>query len=250
MFCTFKRVSGYWFRLKIVCLHRRAGWRCCNHGGDWCGWTQIVSSFFSQNASSFCVTFMLIILLHGVCREQYPAKRGQGSGRFASGRNYGGEVESPPLGYVCRSCGVPGHFIQHCPQESKTPPAGYICYRCRIPGHFIHHCPTIGDPKFDNNKMSRSLAPVVTVSPVNGILEALVPAAPVSAVDDLPAELHCRLCNKVMMDAVLTSKCCFDSFCDKCKWFSYTPYVCILNLYFHTLQICLVIAVSSCFWVK
>jgi len=182
--------------------------------------------------------------------EQYPAKREQGSRRFTSGRNYGREVETPPLGYVCRSCGVPGHFIQHCPEESKTPPPGYICYRCRIPGHFIHHCPTIGDPKFDNNKLSRSLAPVVTVSPVNGILEALVPAAPVSAVDDLPAELHCRLCNKVMMDAVLTSKCCFDSFCDKCKWFSYTPYVCILNLYFQTLQICLVIAVSSCFWVK
>ncbi|RLN05525.1 uncharacterized protein C2845_PM13G17160 [Panicum miliaceum] len=148
--------------------------------------------------------------------EQYPTKRGQSSGRFTSGRNYGREVETPPLGYVCRSCGVPGHFIQHCPQESKTPPPGYICYRCRIPGHFIHHCPTIGDPKFDNNKMSRSLAPVVTVSPVNGIMEALVPAAPVSAVDDLPAELHCRLCKKVMIDAVLTSKCCFDSFCDKC----------------------------------
>ncbi|RCV28740.1 hypothetical protein SETIT_5G427100v2 [Setaria italica] len=148
--------------------------------------------------------------------EQYPSKRGQGSGRFTSGRNYGREVEAPPLGYICRSCGVPGHFIQHCPQESKTPPPGYICYRCRIPGHFIHHCPTNGDPKFDNNKMSRSLAPVVTVSPDNGILESLVPDAPASAVDDLPAELHCRLCKKVMVDAVLTSKCCFDSFCDKC----------------------------------
>nr|TKV92187.1 hypothetical protein SEVIR_9G147900v2 [Setaria viridis] len=147
--------------------------------------------------------------------EQHPSKRGQGSGRH----NYGHgplEGETPPPGYVCRSCGIPGHFIQHCPQESKTPPPGYICYRCRIPGHFIHHCPTIGDSKFDNNKMSRSLAPVVTVSPVNGILEALVPAAPVSAADDLPAELHCRLCKKVMIDAVLTSKCCFDSFCDKC----------------------------------
>ncbi|CAN6291921.1 unnamed protein product [Urochloa humidicola] len=147
--------------------------------------------------------------------EQHPSKRGQAGGR----RNYGHgplEGETPPPGYVCRSCGVPGHFIQHCPKESKTPPPGYICYRCRIPGHFIHHCPTIGDPKFDNNKMSRPLAPVVTVSPVSGILETLVPAAPVSAADDLPAELHCRLCKKVMIDAVLTSKCCFDSFCDKC----------------------------------
>lgn len=149
--------------------------------------------------------------------EQHPSKRAQGSGRFTSGHNYGPlEGETPPQGYICRSCGVPGHFIQHCSQENKTPPPGYICYRCRIPGHFIHHCPTIGDPKFDYNKMSRSLAPVVTVSPVNSILESLVPTAPVSAVDDLPAELHCRLCKKVMVDAVLTSKCCFDSFCDKC----------------------------------
>ncbi|OEL20486.1 hypothetical protein BAE44_0018495 [Dichanthelium oligosanthes] len=151
----------------------------------------------------------------GLKLEQHPSKRWQGGGRFTSGRNYGREVETPP-GYVCRSCDVPGHFIQHCPQENKTPPPGYICYRCRIPGHFIHHCPTIGDPKFDNNNTSRSLVPVVPVSPANGILESLVPAGAVSAVDDLPAELHCRLCKKVMVDAVLTSKCCFDSFCDKC----------------------------------
>ncbi|CAN6304115.1 unnamed protein product [Urochloa humidicola] len=147
--------------------------------------------------------------------EQHPSKRGQAGGR----RNYGHgplEGETPPPGYICRSCGVPGHFIQHCPKESKTPPPGYICYRCRIPGHFIHHCPTTGDSKFDNNKMSQPVAPVVTVSPISGILETLVPAAPVSAADDLPAELHCRLCKKVMIDAVLTSKCCFDSFCDKC----------------------------------
>ncbi|KAL5683419.1 hypothetical protein ACJX0J_009804, partial [Zea mays] len=147
--------------------------------------------------------------------EQLPSKKGQGSGRFTSGRNYGSlEGEAPPPGYVCRSCGVPGHFIQHCSQENKIPPPGYICYRCRIPGHFIHRCPSIGDPKCDNNKMLCSLVPVVT--PVNGILDSLVPASPVSAVDDLPAELHCRLCKKVMRDAVLTSKCCFDSFCDRC----------------------------------
>ncbi|KAL6894530.1 hypothetical protein ACP4OV_008628 [Aristida adscensionis] len=151
--------------------------------------------------------------------DEHPSKRGQGIGRFTSGRHYGNgplEGETPPLGYVCRSCGVPGHFIQHCPQEVKTPPPGYICYRCRIPGHFIQHCPTIGDTNFDKNKMTRSLAPVVTANPVGGILESLVPAASASAADDLPAELHCQLCKKVMTDAVLTSKCCFDSFCDKC----------------------------------
>ncbi|KAM0878101.1 hypothetical protein ACQ4PT_035075 [Festuca glaucescens] len=152
--------------------------------------------------------------------EEQPFKRGQPVGRFI-GRQYGHgplDKEAPPPGYVCRSCGVPGHFIQHCPRENQTPPPGYTCYRCRIPGHFIHHCPTIGDPKFDDykEKMSRSLAPVVPVNPVDGILYALAPAASASVVDDLPAELHCRLCNKVMADAVLTSKCCFDSFCDKC----------------------------------
>ncbi|KAF8755726.1 hypothetical protein HU200_011194 [Digitaria exilis] len=145
--------------------------------------------------------------------EHYPYKRGQGSGRFSSGRNYGREVETPPLGYVCHSCGVPGHFIQHCQQVRHTPPSGYICYRCRSPGHFIQHCPINGNPKSDNNKMSQTLA--LVVSPVSGILESLVPVAPVSVVDDLPAELHCRVCKKVMIDAVLT-KCCFDSFCDKC----------------------------------
>lgn len=34
---------------------------------------------------------------------------------------------------------------------------------------------------------------------------------------DLPPELHCPLCKEVIKDAVLTSKCCFTSFCDKCK---------------------------------
>lgn len=37
------------------------------------------------------------------------------------------------------------------------------------------------------------------------------------SVGDLPPELHCPLCKEVMQDAVLTSKCCFKSFCDKCK---------------------------------
>lgn len=41
------------------------------------------------------------------------------------------------------------------------------------------------------------------------------------SVGDLPPELHCPLCREVMKDAVLTSKCCFKSFCDKCKIFCY-----------------------------
>lgn len=36
-------------------------------------------------------------------------------------------------------------------------------------------------------------------------------------IGELPPELHCPLCKEVMKDAVLTSKCCFTSFCDKCE---------------------------------
>lgn len=32
----------------------------------------------------------------------------------------------------------------------------------------------------------------------------------------IPAELYCKICRNVMADAVVTSKCCFDSFCDGC----------------------------------
>jgi E3 ubiquitin-protein ligase RBBP6 len=32
----------------------------------------------------------------------------------------------------------------------------------------------------------------------------------------LPENLRCPICKEIMKDAVLTSKCCFNSFCDKC----------------------------------
>ncbi|KAL8552809.1 hypothetical protein ACS0TY_001480 [Phlomoides rotata] len=35
------------------------------------------------------------------------------------------------------------------------------------------------------------------------------------SIGELPPHLHCPLCKQVMKDAVLTSKCCFTSFCDK-----------------------------------
>ncbi|CAM0955825.1 unnamed protein product [Alopecurus aequalis] len=81
------------------------------------------------------------------------------------------------------------------------PPAGYVCRRCRVPGHFIQHCPTNGDPRFDLGKA-----------------RTVLPEAPADDDDDdgVPADLHCKICKKVMVDAVMTSKCCFTSFCDRC----------------------------------
>ncbi|KAF2939106.1 hypothetical protein DAI22_03g167700 [Oryza sativa Japonica Group] len=44
------------------------------------------------------------------------------------------------------------------------------------------------------------------------------PTRPASGESDgvIPAELYCKICRNVMADAVVTSKCCFDSFCDGC----------------------------------
>ncbi|URE27382.1 DWNN [Musa troglodytarum] len=118
----------------------------------------------------------------------------------------------------------------------KKPPAGYICHRCKMPGHFIQHCPTNGDPNFDIKKMKpatgipRSMllaAPDGSYSLPDGVAAVLKPnesvfekeiegIPSVCRVSDLPPELNCPSCKKVMKDAVMSSKCCFASFCDKC----------------------------------
>jgi hypothetical protein len=62
----------------------------------------------------------------------------------------------PPLGYVCKLCKIPGHWIQSCPDASlyplvrdfsspnrkiTYPPDGYICRLCNVAGHWIQNCP-------------------------------------------------------------------------------------------------------------
>ncbi|XP_062177094.1 E3 ubiquitin ligase PQT3-like isoform X3 [Alnus glutinosa] len=107
--------------------------------------------------------------------------------------------------------------------EWKTPPQGYVCHRCKVPGHFIQHCPTNGDAKFDiirakppNGSYTLSSG-AVALKPNDVAFEKEVDGGVPStcSVGELPPELHCRLCKKVMKDAVL-SKCCFESFCNKC----------------------------------
>lgn len=52
-------------------------------------------------------------------------------------------------------------------------------------------------------------------------------------IGDFPPELRCPLCKQGMKDAVLTSKCCFTSFCDKCKiMFNYSYFYFLLVLFF------------------
>ena len=56
--------------------------------------------------------------------------------------------KGPPDGYVCKKCGVPGHFFKNCPQfearaprAPKGPPDGYVCHKCGVSGHWIKDCP-------------------------------------------------------------------------------------------------------------
>ncbi|KAK7352746.1 hypothetical protein VNO80_18174 [Phaseolus coccineus] len=46
------------------------------------------------------------------------------------------------------------------------------------------------------------------------------------SIGDLPPDLHCPLCNNVTKDAVLTSKCCFKSFCIRDYIISKCVFVC------------------------
>ncbi|KAI4315233.1 hypothetical protein L6164_028067 [Bauhinia variegata] len=120
--------------------------------------------------------------------------------------------------------------------ERKTPPQGYVCHRCKVPGHFIQHCPTNGDPNYDIKRVKpptgipKSMlmatpdgsyalpsGAVAVLKPNEAAFEKEIEGLPSTrSVGDLPPELHCLLCKEVMKDAVLTSKCCFRSFCYKC----------------------------------
>ncbi|KAM0069782.1 putative transcription factor interactor and regulator CCHC(Zn) family [Helianthus debilis subsp. tardiflorus] len=149
---------------------------------------------------------------------------GFGGGR-GFGRGMGGRMGARGFGR-----GGGGGF------ERKTPPPGYVCHRCKTPGHFIQHCPTNGDPNFDIKRVKpptgipKSMlmatpdgsyalpsGAVAVLKPNEAAFEKEIEGMPSTrTVGDLPPELHCPLCTQVMKDAVLTSKCCFKSFCDKC----------------------------------
>ncbi|KAG7028398.1 E3 ubiquitin ligase PQT3-like protein [Cucurbita argyrosperma subsp. argyrosperma] len=147
----------------------------------------------------------------------------QGSDGFGPGRGFGrgagGRMGGRGFGF-----------------ERKTPPQGYVCHRCKIPGHFIQHCPTNGDPNYDIKRVKpptgipKSMlmatpdgsyalpsGAVAVLRPNEAAFEKEIEGFPSTrSVGDFPPELHCPLCKEVMKDAVLTSKCCFKSFCDKC----------------------------------
>lgn len=105
-------------------------------------------------------------------------------------------------------------------EPSKTP-LGYVCHRCGIPGHLIQHCPTNADTTYNNKSWMKPYAVAVAVSKrdeaaFDRFLDGTHSSSSQTSVGELPPELHCPLCRQVMKDAVIASKCCYDSFCDRC----------------------------------
>lgn len=151
----------------------------------------------------------------------------QGTDGFGPGRGFGRGIGGRMMG---------GRGFGRIGLERKTPPQGYICHRCKVPGHFIQHCPTNGDPTYDIKRVKpptgipKSMlmatpdgsyalpsGAVAVLKPNEAAFEKEIEGLPSTrSVGELPPELHCPLCKEVMKDAVLTSKCCFKSFCYKC----------------------------------
>ncbi|XP_074271758.1 E3 ubiquitin ligase PQT3-like [Silene latifolia] len=105
-------------------------------------------------------------------------------------------------------------FGRGCGLQQKTPPQGYICHRCKIPGHYIQHCPTNGDPNFDIRKVKPPTGlPKSMLVPTPDGLYALANGTSVAfekqiasqsstrSIVNVPPELNCPLCNQVMKDA-------------------------------------------------
>ncbi|KAF9625600.1 hypothetical protein IFM89_024373 [Coptis chinensis] len=158
-----------------------------------------------------------------------------GFGRGMAGRRNGGRGFGQCMGG--RTNG--GRGIGQCGgYERKTPPEGYVCHRCNTSGHFIQHCPTNGDPNYDRRVVKKPTGipksmliettdgsyalgggAVAVFKPNETAFDREVEGISSSSRSSgcvLPPELHCPLCREVMKDAMLASKCCFNSFCDKC----------------------------------
>ncbi|XP_072950529.1 E3 ubiquitin ligase PQT3-like [Typha angustifolia] len=152
------------------------------------------------------------------CQTLRNSGSGKGSGQFRSGTT------------------ANQHGLGRGGLQSKRPPPGYVCHRCKVPGHFIQHCPTNGDPAFDikrmkpptgipqsmlmadpNGSYALPSGAVAILKPNEDAFDKEIEGLPTScSTSDLPVQLCCPLCKRVMRDAALTTKCCFSSFCDKC----------------------------------
>ncbi|KAJ3290819.1 hypothetical protein HK104_006499 [Borealophlyctis nickersoniae] len=84
---------------------------------------------------------------YGGSARKRPAESEEGQpGNFFWGGNAGQgrgpkrQYGAPPSHYVCRKCGVAGHWIQDC-QKPRGPREGHNCRVCGASDHFTQDCP-------------------------------------------------------------------------------------------------------------
>lgn len=144
-------------------------------------------------------------------------------------------VDTPALGSYGGAADAMGKRMT----GRNIPPVGYLCHRCKVAGHFIQHCPTNGDPEYDVKKVRdpRGVPKSMLVANPDGLykledgkvaelkpdeasfekeIEGIPTMKRCVVAADIPSELYCKICKKVMEYAVISSKCCLDSFCDEC----------------------------------
>ncbi|RUS13056.1 hypothetical protein BC937DRAFT_86418 [Endogone sp. FLAS-F59071] len=96
------------------------------------------------------------------------------------------------------------------PPITQKPPTGYVCFKCGEPGHWIYYCPNYTKLAEDAQK---------TPKPFN---QAFPDPSDSPHPRHPPPELVCRLCTRLMRDAVI-APCCGKSFCDECTYLLMPP---------------------------
>ncbi|XP_024539207.1 E3 ubiquitin ligase PQT3-like isoform X1 [Selaginella moellendorffii] len=143
-------------------------------------------------------------------QQAFVGGRGRGGGGRGMGRGTGFMRKTPPDGYVCHRCNEPGHYIQHCP-TNKDP--SYNIKRVKLPTG-IPRTMLVANP---DGSYAMPNGEIAVLRPNEELFEKeVVSLTSNKVVNEVPPELRCPLCKDVLKDAVLTSKCCFKSYCDRC----------------------------------
>ena len=122
------------------------------------------------------------------------------------------------------------------PDGTESKPAtgySYVCRRCNRPGHYIKQCPTIGDPSYDpifirkahgipKDQLQTIAQPQKgAVATHDGsmaiykIRESDFAVKSSKPSREVPTELQCGLCRKILCDAV-EMPCCKTNYCNDC----------------------------------
>lgn len=112
-------------------------------------------------------------------------------------------------------------------------PSTYRCHKCQKMGHWIKNCPlnTHHDTPHTeikrNTGIPRSFINAAGNSPAN---EPII-LPPMEKKQEIPDDLICSICKDLFTDAVMIP-CCGSSFCDECRFCSFTSFRISKNVLF------------------